>query len=108
MRKIKTKDVFELGRIITGSGVKDELLAVYQSGSASPEVVGWDVIFRILEVFTGKGMEGRLYAFIGQILEKPAEEVEDADLDVMMDDMMEIYKSNDLKRFFDAVSRLIQ
>lgn len=109
MRKIKTADVYKLARFIRDCGLEREFKAIYDEAQGKDaQTVGVDATFRVLGSLTTEEAEMGFYGIFGDIVGKTAEEVADTDLDQMMDEIEQLAKENDLKRFFDAAAKLIR
>lgn len=94
MRKILTKDVFSLARIIKKANVKEELKKV-DLKKADVYEVGMTMIFTIVEA--GSIAEKEIYKLIEDITGK---NIEDMELQETIELLKEIEKENDLMSFF--------
>lgn len=109
MRKIKTADVYKFSRMIRDCGLQKEFKKIYDGAKGQDaESVGFDAVFSLLAVMTTEDAEQRFYELYGDIVGKTAEEVAETDLDAMMDEMEQIGRENNLKRFFESAAKLIQ
>lgn len=106
MRKIKTKDVFKMARIIKLSGAKDELAdtlrASQSSGAGDAGQIGVDLIMTLCSACGSENIEKELYELIGDIAEMKPTEIRDMDLDVLIDLFKEIGELNNLSDFFES------
>ena len=79
MRKIKTKDVFTMARIIKLSGAKDEfaetLRASQSSDAGDAGKIGVDLIMTLCSACGEEAIEKKLYELVGDIAEMKAEEI---------------------------------
>ena len=105
MRKIKTKDVFKMARIIKLSGAKDELADTLRtsqsSGAGDAGQIGVDLIMTLCSACGSENIEKELYELIGDIAEMKPTEIRDMDLDVLIDLFKEIGELNNLSDFFE-------
>ena len=103
MRKIKTKDVFALARLIKNAGMKDELTEALKASSAEDaREVGINFMMSLISACGNEETEKGIYSLIGQIAEKTPEAIEDMNLDELVDTLKEISDHNNLSNFFDA------
>lgn len=103
MRKIKTKDVFALARLIKNAGMKDELAQTLKASSTGDaREVGINFMMSLISACGNEETEKGVYSLIGQIAEKTPEAIEDMDLDVLLETLKEIDDQNNLSNFFDA------
>jgi len=110
MRKIKTTDVFSAMRLIQRSGLKEKFVPVIKSAAETEDdVVGVGIIgvLSVIEVFAEAQCESMVYDWLSGPLEKSPEEIADMDLDVLTENLEELGRENDLKRFFTALSGLL-
>lgn len=110
MRKLNTTDVFAMARIIRASGIRDELRALIQrvSGSDTPvAAVGIDGFLIIMEAVAEHKAERAVYEALSGPFEMTADEVAALDLDELTELFTQLAKENNLKRFFDFVSRIL-
>lgn len=109
MRKLNASDLFNAGRLIKNSGVKEEVMKIYNHAeSNTAEGAGVEFIFTVLEVATKAGIEMELYKFFGNITEKSPEEFRDQDLAITFAELEQINQENDLKHFFDVLAKLVR
>ena len=105
MRKIKTKDVFTMARIIKMSGTKDELAETLRASQTSDAGdagrIGVDLIMTLCSACGEEPIEKKLYELIGDIAEMEATEIRDMDLDKLIELFKEIGEQNNLTNFFE-------
>ena len=105
MRKIKTKDVFKMARIIKISGAKEELADALRASQTSDAgdagKIGVDLIMTLCSACGSEQIEKELYEFIGDIAEVKANDIRDMDLDKLIDLFKEIAELNNLSDFFE-------
>lgn len=108
MRKIKTKDVFSLARLIKNAGMKDELTETLKaSSSGDAREVGINFIMSLISACGNEETEKGIYKLIGDIAEKDPEDIENMDLEVLTDTIKEISEQNNLSNFFDAAVKSV-
>lgn len=110
MRKLNTSDVFALARIVRTSGVRDELRPLIKAAAESSrpaEDVGIDGFLCILYALTEQKTEQAIYSVLSGPFEMTAEEVKTLPLDQLMEQLNTLVAENNLKHFFDCVSRIL-
>ena len=110
MRKLNTADVFAMARIVRASGLRDDLreviLRVSEKG-LSTAAVGIDGMLVVMEAVAEKKAESAIYEALAGPFEIPAADIATMELDVLLDNLKQLAEANDLKRFFDLVSRIL-
>lgn len=99
MRKILTKDIFTLARIIKKANVKEELKKI-DLKKAEVNEVGMTIIFTIVEA--GAVAESEIYKLIEDITGK---NIENMELKETIELIKELAKENDLIRFFKSATQ---
>ena len=109
MRKIKTKDVFKLARIIKLSGAKDEIAAALRATQSGENAagVGIELLMTLISSCADQEVETSLYELIGDISEEKSSVIKDMDLDELMDTLKEIGEQNNLSNFFDTAVKSV-
>jgi len=111
MRKINTQDVFKAFRLITKSGLKDELTKMVEDiatkGYESVEKVGLNSFMTILETLTDEKSEKLFYDLLSGIYEMTPQEVANLDPNAQIENLTTLYKENNLKGFFIALQGLL-
>ena len=106
MRRIKTKDVFKMARIIKISGAKEELADTLRASQTSDAgdagKIGVDLIMTLCSACGSEQIEKELYDLIGDIAEVKANDIRDMDLDKLIDLLKEIGELNNLSDFFES------
>lgn len=133
MRKINTRDVFKLARIINALQIKDVMQDMFSKGlrisrsivipedasieekekiqeeyEQKQEEFGVNTIFTILEKCSDVRTEEKIYDLLGGILEKKPDDVANQTLDATINDIKAIAKENNLFDFFKKASQLTQ
>lgn len=109
MRKLNTADIFAMARIVRASGVREELrelIGRVASQGLSIQSVGIEGVLVIMETIAEKKGEAAIYAALSGPFEMPAEEIAVMELDKLLDHFEQLYRDNNLQRFFDSVSRI--
>lgn len=112
MRKLNTRDVFALCRVIKASGMRAELKKLVmklatREGEDITESVGIDTMLVIMEALAEKGSEAAIYEMLAQPFEMTAEDVAEMELPVMAEHLKQLGEMNDLKGFFNYVSGIL-
>lgn len=102
MRKIKTKDVFKLARIIRNSGAKDELTEVFGNPEEDTRERGLKAAMTLISAASSEETEKAIYDLIGDIAEKKPSEIENMELEELKEVLKAIADENNLSNFFDA------
>lgn len=109
MRKLQTRDVFSAARLIRQLGLKEDfkkMLEINNDSGKSPEEVGSEIVFLMLEKAAEKDCEDALYNFLAGPLEKTAGEVAEMALFALVDDVKKCADIENWKVFFGHVSAL--
>lgn len=108
MRKMVTRDIFTMSRLITKLDIKDDLKGIIQSKPDADKLdLGIDMILSIMAKVSNKAIEKEIYEFLGSILERPAAEIEEGDPLEIIDTMTKDDGVEQWKDFFKKVTRLI-
>lgn len=110
MRKLQTTDIFAMARIIRASGVREELRQIVHSVAErglSIESVGIDGMIALLEAAAEKRTENAIYEALAGPFEVNAASIATMELDELMDRLQQMWRENNLQRFFDLVSRIL-
>lgn len=109
MRKLCTKDVFSVARIIKHCNAKEELAKVAELAAEkklSAEKAGIDVFMTIVEAAADKEQEKRIYELLADIAEKSADDIQNQSLEATLKDLKQIVAENNIAVFFKNASRL--
>jgi len=79
MRKLQNSDVFTFGRIIKEANIKEEIKQIATDKNASPESLGFDLLFILFTNCSNTEVETEIYSFMSDIFEMPVEEVKKLD-----------------------------
>ena len=110
MRKIKTSDVFNALRMIKKANLREEIKPILKqaiNSELSIEDMGIDGILGVVEILTENKSEKAFYEVLAGPFEMAAEEVEELDLMLFVDNIETLVKENDLNRFFTLLAGLI-
>lgn len=111
MRKIITRDVFKLARILKAGNFRDELATIFSeagSGGTLTDEQGLDFLFSVVFGLTSETQEKAVYDLLGGILEKDPEAVADETIEALRADITAIAKDNNLSVFFQQAQALTQ
>lgn len=113
MRKLMTKDIFALSRIVQKSKVKEELTPVIamaaEKGVESLCDIGINGMLTIFGAIGEREAEIAIYKMLGNIAEVDAEDIENLGINDFLDLLKAIGDNpeNDLKNFFKQLSGMI-
>ena len=118
MRKLNTADVFAMARIVRASGVREELRNLIQrvsgdsnsgedGGEDSMASIGIEGFLVIMEALAERKSEHAIYETLAGPFEMTADEVAMLELDSLESKLAQLAAENNLKRFFDLVSRIL-
>lgn len=110
MRRLQTQDVFKALRIITATGLKEDLKEIVQENEGNETItkdVGVDIIFKILERVSGEKTEQAVYDFLSGPFEVTAEAVREMPVTDLMENIRKIEDVGSWKTFFRSVSALM-
>lgn len=104
MRKLETSDAYKVSRLITTSGMRDDLRNIMKGVTASSNVedVGMDGVFAILGALSGKAEEKQMYEIVGDLIGTDAASVSKMPIMDFVNTLKEIYTEN--KDFFTMLS----
>lgn len=113
MRKINTKDVFQLARIFKKINLKDLMVSkasaindILEDKTMTTTQVGMNIVFTIIE--NCPDAENEIYKFIANISGFAVEEIENMELEMFIEIIGEIIKENDLKKVFTLALNLMK
>lgn len=103
MRKIITKDVFKLARLIKHSGAKEELTDILgASREADASEIGLKAVMTLISACGEENTEKEIYELLSGIAEKKPSEIENMALEDLKELLEDIADENNLSDFFDA------
>lgn len=109
MRNLKTSDVFSASRIIKELDLKEKIKDIaLNSKNIDQRVVGFDIVWTIIENACTKKAEALVYEFIGNLLEKTPDEIAEMNPTEMLTDLLEVANLEEWKSFFKYVSQMIR
>ena len=102
MRKLKTSDIPVLCRCLKKLGLKDKIRDIAKAADNIQDVwsFGFDFIWDLFDIATEKEGEAALYEFLAGPFEMTPKEVSDLDLDVLMANIQQLVRENNLGTFF--------
>lgn len=102
MRKLKTSDIPVLCRCVKRLGLKDKIREIAEKSNTIQDVwgFGFDFVWDIFDIATEKQGEACLYEFLAGPFEMTAEEVRDLDMDVLIENIKQLIRENNLSAFF--------
>lgn len=118
MRKINTKDVFQLGRIFKKINIKNVAISMAgdinnaleedkkEDSDTNIKEVGMNIIFSVIE--NCPDAESEIYVFISNISGFTVKEIENMDIEDFFALLKEIAQNNDLKKVFRSALNLIK
>jgi hypothetical protein len=102
MRKLKTADIMTFSRCAKRLGVKDQIRAIAEASNSVQDVwsFGFDFVWNLFDLATEKAGEEALYEFLAGPFEMTPNEIRDLDLDVLVANLQQLVKDNNLASFF--------
>lgn len=107
MRKIITKDIFTMARIIGKAQLKDKLSEIAikaQKKNVKIEDIGIETIFTIIEGAGSVGVEQEVYKFLEDICE--VKDIEHMEIEKLINVIKELAEENNLVDFLKIAGRL--
>lgn len=107
MRKLITRDVFTMSRLIIKMDVKEELRQIAtRDEKATTLDLGLDLVLTVLSKISDKSVEKELYVFMADVLERTPEEIENGDPLEIIDSITKDNGVQQWKDFFTKVYKL--
>lgn len=102
MRKLKTSDIPVLCRCVKRLGLKDEIQRIAAESNSAKDVwsKGFDLIWNLFDIATEQAGEMCIYEFLAGPFEMKPEEVRDLDMDVLIENIQQMIRDNNLVAFF--------
>ena len=102
MRKLKTCDIPILCRCAKRLGLKEQIQSIAQESDNIQDVWsrGFDFIWNLFDIATEKAGEGCIYEFLAGPFEMTPEEVRDLDMDILLANLQQLVRENNLGAFF--------
>ena len=112
MRKITTRDVCKLARIMKKSNVEDNIAKAVEEmegtkGKKISEKAGIKIMLVLFESVGDPEVEDLIYDLFGGIAEIEPQKVADMPFEETLDLFRQINEQNNLKAFFKAAGRLV-
>lgn len=117
MRKLITRDVFKMARIIHKANAKEEIKQIFQKvadakdSGADVETMqreaGMEVIAFIIDACGNEDVEKAIYDLIAGIAEKDADAIKNQSLDATIELLKAIAKENDIQNFFSVAVKSV-
>lgn len=109
MRKLATKDVFTMARIITKANIKEELRhIVTDKGQRSNLDMGIDFALAVITGVSDEKTEKEIYKFLASVLECSIEDIENSDPMVLIGRLKNDEGHEQWADFFTNVLKLTQ
>lgn len=107
MRKLKTSDIPVLCRCLKRMGVKDQIREIAQEANEAKDVWsrGFDLLWNLFDVATEQTGEACIYEFLAGPFEMKPEEVRDLEIDVLLGNLQQLARENNLATFFKFAAR---
>lgn len=109
MRKLQTSDVFNAMRLIKKANLKEEIRPILLragEGNLNVEEIGIEGILGFIEIITEKKSEQAIYEVLAGPFELKPQEIESMPLDLLVENLQQLAKENDIKSFFSLLSGL--
>lgn len=102
MRKLKTADIPVLCRCVKRLGMKDKIREIAQAADTVQDIwsFGFDFVWDLFDIATEKEGEKALYEFLAGPFEMTPKQVSELDLDVLMANIQQLVRENNLAGFF--------
>lgn len=102
MRKLKTSDIPVFCRCVKKLGIKEQIRTIAQEANTAKDVWsrGFDFIWGLFDIATEQAGEQFIYEFLAGPFEMTAEEVRDLDMDILLPNLKQLAKENNLSAFF--------
>lgn len=110
MRKLKTADIMTFSRCAKRLGIKDKVREIAEASNSVQDVwsFGFDFVWDLFDLATEEKGEKELYEFLAGPFEITPEEVRDLDLDILMANLQQLVKDNNLAGFFKSAAVLMK
>lgn len=109
MRKLATKDVFTMARIITKANIKEELRHIVSSDNSQSKLdMGIDFALAIITGVSDERTEKEIYKFLASVLECSIEDIEESDPTVLINRLKNDEGHEQWSDFFTSVLKLTQ
>lgn len=102
MRKLKTSDIPVLCRCVKKLGLKETIQAIAKDSDSMRDVwdKGFDLIWNLFDIATEQAGEMCIYEFLAGPFEMTPEEVRDLDMDILLENIQQMVRENNLVAFF--------
>ena len=102
MRKLKTRDVPAFCRCLKRMGAKDKFKEIAMESNTLKDVEsrGFDLIWDLFDLATEQEGESCIYEFLAGPFEMSPEDVRDLDMDVLIENIQQLIRDNNLVAFF--------
>lgn len=109
MRKLVTKDLFAMARIVAKMNVKDDLRAIATNSTGQSRLdVGIDFMLTLLCGASSQAVEKDIYVFLADVLESTPQDIAESDPDVLIKRLTEDEGSKQWADFFSKLVRLMK
>lgn len=109
MRGLEVSDIFAAARILKELNLKEKIKSVaLESENKNIRVMGFDIVWTVMENATTPNAEKMIYGFVGNILEKTNDEIKHMNPTTMLDELLDNISVEEWKAFFKRVLRLIR
>ena len=109
-RKLITKDIFTIVRIVVLAGIKDVLYEIISTEKVeeNQELLGILLMSALLQGASRPDLERKIYDFLADIANTKPEEVECLEIAYFTDLLKQISEENNMSNFFKAVRSLLE
>lgn len=109
MKKLKTKDLFAAGRMLSKIDAKETIRSAAQNSDSAEDIWnnGFDLVFSLYEKASKVGAEESVYEFLSSPFEMSVEEIKELDLSVFLGTVKEFVEINkeELIPFFKSAGK---
>ena len=107
MRKANMNDLFQIARLVTKLGIKDDIFEA-QKGKEDVEQIGFDVIFKIFEKATTEDIQNEIYEILSAPFEIPKEDIGKLEPDKLIEMCSKCFSLTTVINFIKRVQPMIQ
>ena len=102
MRKLKTADIPIFCRCAKRLGIKEQVRTLAETANSAQDIWsnGFDFVWNLFDIATEEAGEKELYEFLSGPFEMTPDEVKDLDLDILVANIQQLVKDNNLVGFF--------
>lgn len=109
MRKANMNDLFQIARLVTKLGIKDDIFeAQKEKELVDVEQIGFDVVFKIFEKATTEDIQNEIYEILSAPFEIPKEDIGRLEPDKLIEMCSKCFNLTTVINFIKRVQPMIQ